>query len=144
MDILRVTDARQIYQLLKQFDCVFPHLKEKVDDYGCFAEKLAKYAYVCVVQERKQTCGLLVFYANDDVNKCAYVSLIGVLPQWQGKRVGQQLLDYCFVESSHNGMAKIRLEVDLDNHRAIAFYENHGFVRVTPEMVNSMYMERKL
>lgn len=144
MKVLRIKEAHQIFELLERFDCIFPHLEEKVDDYKNFSEKLEKHAIVCVAYKNELVCGLLVFYANDMVTKTAYISLIGILPQWQGQQIGQQLLDYCSKVSMDYGMKKIRLEVDLDNYRAIRFYEKYGFCVRMPKMMSSMYMEKDL
>lgn len=143
-DFVQITDSAAICQLLYQFDCVFPHLKEKVSDYQEYAEKLKKYAVVCTAQENGVVCGLLVVYVNDLCTKAGYISLVGLLPQWQGRNLGQLLMDYCADAAQARGMETLRLEVDLDNDRAIRFYERLGFVPWGEKKESSMHMEKKL
>ena len=144
MEIQRVTNKGQIVSLLYQFECVFPHLHEKVQNYDEYAEKLAKHAVIGIMKDKQDTCGLIVFYANDIQNLTAFISLIGVLPAWQGKHLGQQLLEYSISEAISAGMQSLRLEVDLDNQRAIAFYERCGFDYSGTCTPTSIYMEKTL
>ena len=144
--MIRVTDVKdadQIHCLLLQFDCVMPHLKEKVADYRVFSEKLSRFARVCVIGE-ETVQGMVVFYANDSAEKSAYISLLACMPKHQGRGLGRQLMEYACMESVAAGMEKMRLEVDLDNPGAIAFYRKLGFAAAGEQMSNSMYLEKKL
>jgi len=144
VEIQIVTEEMQILSLLYRFDSIFVHLREKVPDYNAFAKKLAKNALVYHVQKNKETCGLAVMYANDTKELTAFITLFGVLPKWQGKHLGRELMDVCSKEAIVNGMKRIRLEVDLDNHNAIAFYTRNGFIPQEVCSGSSIYMERSL
>ena len=135
-----ITTAEEIFYLLTAFDDVFPHLKEKVSSYLDYSKKLAKSACVrkCILDGK--VCGLLVFYANDLNSKIAYISLIGVFDKYRGRNIGKKILDYCREECRKKQMTQVKLEVDLDNERAIAFYEKNGFSRVENASDNSFYM----
>ncbi len=140
----RIAQPAEILALLRQFDPVFPHLKEKIQNYQAFSEKLAAHAIVCAMRLDGILCGLLVFYANDLAHKVAYISLLGLLPAWQGRNLGRLLIDYCAQVSLQSGMENLQLEVDLDNHNAIRFYEKMGFSRFGGAMAQSMYMKKSL
>jgi len=144
MEIKIVTDINQISSLLSIFDCVFSSLDEIIQDYALFAQKLAQNAVVCVAKENKTICGLAAFYANDFENKTAFITLFGILPAFQRKHIGKQLMDFCFSAAINRGMEYIRLEVDLNNPNAIAFYENNGFTRTGDYTPTSMYMKKAL
>ena len=144
MKIQVVKDAKQILSLLYQFDCVFIHMREKVQNYDLFAKKLAQNALVYLIQQNEETCGLSVMYANDTDKLTAFITLFGFLPEWQGKHLGKEMIDFCCTEAKAKGMKSIRLEVDLDNHRAIAFYAHNGFLQCGTCSPTSMYMEKAL
>ena len=144
MQVQIITDHRKILSLLNQFDSVFVHMREKVRDYDLYAKKLAERALIYRVQEKEETCGLVVMYANDTITSVAFVTLFGLLPEWQGKNLGKEMMDFCCTKAKASGMKKIRLEVDLDNYRAITFYTRNGFIPSGTCSAMSMYMEKTL
>ena len=137
MLIDRVSEKNAILELLFQFDIVFPHLKEKIDDYSEYAEKLQKNALVFTATENNSVCGMMVFYANDTVTKTSYLSLIGLLPHAQGRNIGANLMNFWENYSSNAGMQKLKLEVDTDNIHAINFYKKHNFSCMNKKNDNS-------
>lgn len=139
-----VKDTKRILELLQQFDEVLPHLKEKVSDYLAFSEKLAQFAQVLCAVEEEKTCGFVVFYANDINTHTAFVTLLACAQAYQGKGLGKELMERVSGEAAHAGMTKVRLEVDLDNIGAIAFYTKLGYRQVGEKMQSSMYMEKEL
>jgi RimJ/RimL family protein N-acetyltransferase len=54
---------------------------------------------------------------------------MGVVPEWRGQSVGRRLLDATLAEARRVGFKRIELDVYADNARAIALYEQAGFVR---------------
>ncbi len=144
MTVETVKAPEQIYKLLLRFDSVLPHLKEKVTDYRAFSEKLANYANILCAVEGETPCGFAVFYANDESSKISFLTLLACAREQQGKGLGKYLMERAFETAITAGMTKMRLEVDLDNYGAIAFYKKLGFLETGEKMSGSMYMERKL
>ncbi len=144
MTIEAIKAQKRIHELLLQFDEVLPHLKEKISDYCAFSEKLARYANVLCALDGEAVCGFVVFYANDQTTHTAFVTLLACAREYQGKGLGKQLMEKVSCEATFAGMTKIRLEVDLDNPGAIAFYKKLGFEQVGEKMHSSMYMEKQL
>lgn len=142
VNFFKVNDSSEIYTLLCQFQTVFPHLSEKIESLEVYAEKLSRCAlcYKCVLE--KKAVGILIFYANDLITRTAYISLIGILPEWQGKGLGQNLLDYCIAVSLTQGMKILQLEVDDDNTVAIRFYQKHGFIIQKNKSTNSKLLSK--
>ena len=122
-----VTQPDEIYQLILRFDDVLPHLKEKVADYRTFSQKLSQFAKVRVAVEGDDICGFVVFYANDTQNHRGFVTLLACAREYQGCGVGRFLMEQACAEAAAEGMKVLRLEVDLDNTGAIAFYKKMGF-----------------
>lgn len=137
-----VKDKEIIKELLLFFDPIFPHLREKITSYDEYADKLSSCANVIVCKVRNEIAGILVYYANDLINKTAYISLIGVCAKWQGKAISSALLGYCIRESLLQKMHFIKLEVDLDNSRAIRFYLKNGFEKCDNNGEYSIYMRK--
>lgn len=144
VNIEPVKGWEKIKEVLLMFEHVFPHLREKIPSFDEYAKKLEKFACVCICQINTETCGILVFYANDVKEKTSYISLIGVLETWQGKHVGKQLLDYCIDRSVTCGMKYLKLEVDLDNTVARKFYTRNGFHECNYASDTSIYMKKTL
>jgi len=144
MTVQVVKDPGKIHELLLKFDDVLPHLKEKVSDYGTFSEKLAKYANVLCAVDSEEICGFVVFYANDEVTHTAFITLLACARGHQGRGLGRYLMEQACGQAFLSGMTKMRLEVDLDNTGAIAFYTKLGFVQAGEKMPCSMYMEKHL
>lgn len=144
LEMREVLEPQEILKLLLDFKHIFPRLDSRVENFEAFAEKFAKFAHVYAGNMDGKTCGFLAFYANDFLTKVAFISLIGMLEGYRGKRLGQQLMDFCQKCARDVGMTILRLEVDLDNYTAIAFYEKNGFVQYGEKMEKSMYMEKSL
>ena len=54
---------------------------------------------------------------------------IAVHPAWQGRGLASQLLHECEAEAIRRDCVGINLEVRIDNQRAIAFYQKHGYTQ---------------
>lgn len=71
--------------------------------------------------------GIAVFaYSVDQAD----IVTFGVLPDFRGKRVSDELMDAGFGALARRGISELFLEVAVDNPHAIALYERHGFERV--------------
>ena len=139
-----VLEWKRINALLLEFEYIFPHLDAKIESYEEYSKKLEKYANVRLCKIDDEICGILVYYANDHITKTAYISLIGIHKQWQGKHIGRFLLEYCVEDSKRVGMELLKLEVDRDNLQAIKFYGKHGFVKEKEINCESFYMVKQL
>jgi putative acetyltransferase len=53
---------------------------------------------------------------------------MGLLPEYRGRGVGQQLLAACIDKARSRGITRIELEARADNERAIRLYKRMGFV----------------
>lgn len=98
-----------------------------LDTLKSIADKYSKYATVLVASILNKTVGLSVFYDNDNETKTAFISMIVVAKDVQGKGVGGALIDRVFEQCTSNGMKQVRLKVANSNENAIRFYIKHGF-----------------
>ena len=139
-----VADPEEIYGILQRFDNVLPHLKEKVTDYRQFSQKLSRYANVRTAVEAGKELGFVVFYANDMNSRTGYITLLACAKESQGQGVGRFLMQKACREAAAAGMKTMRLEVDLDNEGAMAFYHKLGFTQAGEAMPGSMYLEKEI
>ena len=58
------------------------------------------------------------------------VSLVGVLPAWQGRGLGRELLRWGVAHLRERGAVVVELSVEARNERALGLYERTGFARV--------------
>jgi ribosomal protein S18 acetylase RimI-like enzyme len=80
-----------------------------------------------LVADDGKRIGGMAFAESTDGGKLVVLRQLYVLPNLQGRGIGGMLLDE-IIESFPEANA-IRLEVEAQNTRAIAFYEANGFVR---------------
>lgn len=126
--IKKISSYKEILNILREFDLVFiPSISTKVLSLEKYALKLFENAIIIAYYMDNKIVGFASLYANDNENKTAYISYIGVIPSFQKKRIGSDILNECIKYSIVNGMNKIKLEVNINNHRAIDFYHINGF-----------------
>lgn len=81
-------------------------------------------AYVACDARRRIAGFALIRIAADE----AELLTIAVDPKWRGKGVGRALLDAVFADLMLSPARRMFLEVDEQNHPAIALYKRLGFV----------------
>ena len=79
---------------------------------------------------QKDIMGYCAIYANDFINRTAYITLIVVRNEFQGKHVGRDLLKRALEIATNYGMDSCVLEVRKNNISAIRFYESNGFEKL--------------
>jgi mycothiol synthase len=75
--------------------------------------------------------GIAVGYARTTVRheaKDAWIDILGVLPEYQGRGLGRFLLLRCMFMLAQTRPKAIRLTVEATNEKAFALYESEGFL----------------
>ena len=108
-----------------------------------YAEKLSLHSEVLFVDVMGECVGMSAMYANDSESCRAYLSLIGLLPQYQGMGIATELFERGFDLAEEKGMASMELHVVSNHSRAIRLYSNVGF-RILDDSSGRMHMIRKL
>jgi ribosomal protein S18 acetylase RimI-like enzyme len=103
-------------------------LVERID-VGAYADKLLKHGMICIVSIAEQPAGLAAMYANDQLGKTAYVSLLAVRPDARGHGVGAKLVEACSAHAREQGMLRMRLQTLASNSEVVRFYEHLNFVK---------------
>lgn len=143
--INRLTDVDEIYKTIQLFDSdIVPAMSERGLNLKEYAQRLFNFAIVYRLIYENQENGFVVFYANDTVNKTAYLAQIAVKPQVVNKGFGYMLLKVAMETSLEEGMKLMKLEVYKQNHTAIAFYKRQGFTFCKDESDEFCYMQKEL
>ncbi len=115
-------------EALKKIGDYLPQPLRDVTDIGQYASKLKTNGEIfCAFENQKEIVGLVGLYANDLEEKKAFVSIIGILPEYQGKGLGRALMLKAITTAEQAGMTSVYLKVDKDNRRAQSLYKSLGF-----------------
>lgn len=141
----KVYGKEAVMSVLQAYDDVFDSpLSRDIADLNQYSEKLDTQAVTYVVDSGGKKAGFISFYVDDESQDVSFITLLAVLPPFQGKQFAQRLLEKCTEVSRRKGKKRIRLEVDDFNVRAIGFYEKNGFKIVEKTPQHTVYMEKRL
>lgn len=145
MKIKIVKELDKINNIIKKFDNVFvPSISSIIGNLDEYAEKLFKNAMVISLLYDNEIIGFAAFYCNDNINKIAFLSQIGVLNNYKSKGYGTFLIKKAEELSKSNNMEKMRLEVYDNNLNGICFYKKNGYIFEKKCSENSNYMIKEL
>ncbi len=144
-----VVDRARMVVYLESVDSLFTIPLSARVDLGAYAGKLLQHGIVRVAMQDGRIVGIVGFYANDLQDGEAYLSLVAVSRDTQGRGLGTRLVASALATAVERGMRRMRLEVYHANTRAQALYARLGFQPSAsrqdgdpPEA--SIYMERRL
>ena len=121
---------KEIFILLHEIDTLFfPSLSTRID-LGKYADKISEYADTIGIRKNGKVIGMFSFYSNDTVNKKAFITLLGVIPEFAGMGYGTILLEECIKFVKEKNFQTIELKVNTKNKKAISLYEKFGFIPV--------------
>lgn len=92
-----------------------------------YANKLADTANNFFLVYGSADVAHVAFYCNDFRFKTAFISSIGVSPEFQGSGAAGYLLQKVIERCANERMDTLRLEVDCENVKAVNFYKSKGF-----------------
>jgi ribosomal protein S18 acetylase RimI-like enzyme len=94
--------------------------------------------YFAVAREGGVVVGVITAQKQDDV---IVVNRLYVRPQYQRRGIGRQLLESSY-RTFHDAQ-KVRLTVEAENRKGVAFYAKHGFRETTrgSEVVGGVCLE---
>ena len=84
-------------------------------------------AFGLIAYEQETPVGIVMYAYSPEQ---ADIVTFGVLPDYRGKHVSDELMDTSFAFLKERGIKEIFLEVAVDNGHAIALYRRHGFEQV--------------
>lgn len=125
----QITDIQECLGILDMFsDCLKSLRESSQAERLTFAQKFINNGIVILAQnEIGNAMGFLAYYANDNVTKTAFISMIAVLPQYRENHIGSALIDACASDCAKRGMRSLKLEVSTENIVAKQFYKKMDF-----------------
>lgn len=136
----------EIETLIKnELECDEEFLSSDISVDGYIA-KLKKYAYFTYIESCDNLIGFCSYYANDNINKMGFISMVIVATEYRGKGVAEVLVESALKLMKLEGMHTCKLEVRCDNFRAIKVYEKLGFKLATDsnKSLGRIYMLKKI
>lgn len=124
----------QLELVFEEVNSLFdPPLKQRVlnrsdvQTFSDYLDKILMYGTLLIQYDEEDIQGILSFYANDVVNKHAYISLVCVREAFQQRGVGISLLKHAKNQISTMGMKEIVVKTWKGNNSAIYLYQKSGF-----------------
>lgn len=142
MTIQKLYTLDEIKSAYNSVNASFPDFENEVD-IDAYLNKLYKFAGVYTVFDNGKAVAFCAVYMNDADTKKAYITLIGVSPDYKGNGIGTRLFRYIENEAAKAGMTSLHLEVKKDNINAIEFYKKQSMT-VEDESKTSFYMKKEL
>jgi len=96
-------------------------------DVSSYSQKIVDKAQRFEVYVNTTLVGLVAIYCNLPDRRTAFITSVSVLPSFQRRGIASRLMHDCITHVKLLGFAKIELEVEYNNERAIALYAQHGF-----------------
>ena len=118
----------EIAEHLSNCDADFePPLSSRVR-LGGYAKKIAAQSTRFEAWSGSKLVGLLAIYCNETGKCVAYITNVSVLRRHARNGIANCLVSRAVKYAKESGMSQIRLEVALENVRAISLYGKNGFV----------------
>lgn len=128
LTFVEMTQENEIAEILNNFSSCLTSLRKGEDFQKKIAKKFALNANFKVALCDGEIAGFIAFYANNSVDKIAYISMIAVKEKYRKQGFGLLLLQECEKNAKVSAMKTINLEVLLENTAAIEFYKRNGFI----------------
>lgn len=108
-----------------------------------YAIKITTFSTIRAIHfEGGEIAGICAVYLNRPELKVAFLSFIGLRPQFRGNGLGKILIDDCIsICRADCRFERIGLEVSVANDSALRFYKSLGFSVVEINALNRIYME---
>lgn len=87
--------------------------------------------------EDSQLLGMATVKVNENT---ANIGLISVLSGYQGKGIGQKLLDYSESYAVQSGCSKIKVPTQAINEQALSFYRKNGYHDIKVEHIYHLWL----
>lgn len=119
---LRIATAQDLKELCKIDSACFTVHQDMVERFMHLL-KSDNYKILLAIKNKKTIGKAHIQYKSES----AHFSDIAILPPFQKKGLGSELLAHCINEALSQGKTTIDLDVEASNQRALKLYEKHGF-----------------
>ena len=130
---ITIENKMELLIFLKKSDSLFPIPLSHKQDLEVLSDKLLTSGVVVAAYHKDQLVGVACGYANNMENKTAYLSVLCVSLEFQGKSIAQNLVHMFIAECKKSGMKELFLYTHTTNKRAIALYKKLGFEEIASD-----------
>ena len=125
----KILSLQEILSVLKRYDADFYPRLSNVTELSIYAAKLYDFAYCIYASDptNKTPAGFCFFYDNNLEAKEAFLTLIGVDKEHQGKGIARSLMQRMVDRLKNSGFISVSLEVNRKNSKAMNLYRSFDF-----------------
>lgn len=121
-----------------------PSLTERGINISQYSEKLGVHGKVWCHYNMGRPVSIIAGYFNDVTSRTAYLSMLAVDREYQGKKLASSLLSEFENYAVKNGMHYVKLEVRKHNIAAQNLYNKFGYKAIGEASETSFYMKKEL
>lgn len=118
----------ELFNFLNKIDNLFPIKLSDKQDLNTLAAKFKEFGTLNAFYDKDTIVALLSGYTNDDENGIAYVSVLAVLPEYQGRGYASTLIIEFEKICKQKNMRRIELYTHKTNFGAIKMYKKNNYV----------------
>lgn len=96
-------------------------------DVQAYINKIREHASFLTSYSDQSCQGFVAFYCNNYSSRCAFITLVLIVPEFRGKKIAHIMLKEVLNQIQSRNFKECRLEVDKDNLSAINLYIKLGF-----------------
>lgn len=121
-----------------------PSLTDRKINLSHYSEKLAQYGKVWIHYDMGNPISIIAGYFNDETTRTAYLSMLAVAEDYQGKGLASALLSEFEDYAGKHGLTYVKLEVRKQNSVAQKLYSKFGYKVMGDASDTSYYMQKAL
>lgn len=145
IQLREVSDNNAVEEAVEDLEIMLvPSLTERKVNLAQYAEKLCIHGRVWCHYDMGKPVSIIAGYLNDMTSQTAYLSMLAVAKEYQGKKLASSLLSEFEDYAIQNGMAYVKLEVRKHNTAAQSLYRKFGYEIIDEASETSLYMKKKL
>ena len=143
--LINLTDPASVLNAVNGLgNLLVPSLTERNVDIPQYSLKLSSKGKVWCHYAMGEPISIIAGYFNDSESSTAYISILAVAKEYQGRGLASSLLFKFEDYAKLSGMNHIKLEVRKNNNSAQEFYHKHGFKELYEASYSSIYMVKEL
>jgi ribosomal-protein-alanine N-acetyltransferase len=112
---------------IKNIILLIESVNSRIGNTDEYVDKISNHSTILPFIEEGRLQGFISYYNNDPDKENAFLTLIAIHPDFQGKGLGKKLLSFSIADLEQKKFKNYSLEVLKDNTIAIALYESFGF-----------------
>lgn len=145
IQLREVSDNNAVEEAVERLEMMLvPSLSDRDVNLAQYAEKLCIHGRVWCHYDMGKPVSIIAGYFNDMTSQTAYLSMLAVAKEYQGKKLASSLLSEFEDYAIQKGMAYVKLEVRKHNTAAQNLYRKFGYEIIDEASETSLYMKKKL